>query len=163
MAYSAVPLVATSDSWTASQHNTYLRDNMAYFKTTLDAIGQALFPVGSIIYTSVSTNPSTYLGGTWSAYGSGRVAVAIDAGQTEFDTAGETGGSKTHSLTSSENGAHTHNVATLPTSYDYSQVAGSGYFAAAVVGTVTTASSGSGTAHNNLQPYIVVYRWRRTA
>lgn len=28
MAKSTVPLVATSDSWTASQHNTYLRDNI---------------------------------------------------------------------------------------------------------------------------------------
>ena len=29
MAFSTVPLVATSDSWTASQHNTYIRDNFA--------------------------------------------------------------------------------------------------------------------------------------
>lgn len=29
MAFGTVPLVATSDSWTASQHNTYIRDNMA--------------------------------------------------------------------------------------------------------------------------------------
>lgn len=29
MAYSIVPTVATSDSWTASQHNTYIKDNFA--------------------------------------------------------------------------------------------------------------------------------------
>lgn len=29
MAYNAVPTVATSDSWTASQHNTYIKDNFA--------------------------------------------------------------------------------------------------------------------------------------
>ena len=29
MAYSVVPLVATGDLWTAANHNTYLRDNMA--------------------------------------------------------------------------------------------------------------------------------------
>lgn len=29
MAFGTVPLVATSDSWTASQHNTYIRDNFA--------------------------------------------------------------------------------------------------------------------------------------
>ena len=28
MAYSAVPLVATADLWTAANHNTYLKDNM---------------------------------------------------------------------------------------------------------------------------------------
>lgn len=29
MAYTAVPTVATGDTWTATQHNTYLRDNMS--------------------------------------------------------------------------------------------------------------------------------------
>ena len=29
MAYSVVPTVSTSDSWTASQHNTYIKDNFA--------------------------------------------------------------------------------------------------------------------------------------
>lgn len=29
MAYSIVPTVSTSDSWTASQHNTYIKDNFA--------------------------------------------------------------------------------------------------------------------------------------
>ena len=37
MAYSAVPLVATGDLWTAANHNTYLRDNMSYFKGVTDA------------------------------------------------------------------------------------------------------------------------------
>ena len=29
MAFSTVPLVSTSDSWTASQHNTYIKDNFS--------------------------------------------------------------------------------------------------------------------------------------
>jgi len=123
MAYSAPPTVNTSDSWTASQHNTYLKDNMIALKALIDAMGTTLFPVGSIFISVSSTNPSTFLGGTWVAFGTGRTIVGIDAGQTEFDTVEETGGAKTHSLTSSENGAHTHSISTLPTSYDYSQVA----------------------------------------
>lgn len=39
----------------------------------------------------------------------GRVVVARDASQTEFDTLGETGGSKTHTLTIAEMPAHDHN------------------------------------------------------
>jgi microcystin-dependent protein len=38
----------------------------------------------------------------------GRVPVGIDAGQTEFDTMGETGGAKTHTLSTTEMPAHSH-------------------------------------------------------
>ena len=38
----------------------------------------------------------------------GRVAVGRDAAQTEFDTLGETGGAKTHTLTTAEMPSHTH-------------------------------------------------------
>jgi microcystin-dependent protein len=38
----------------------------------------------------------------------GRVVVGLDSSQTEFDTLGETGGAKTHTLTSSEMPSHTH-------------------------------------------------------
>jgi microcystin-dependent protein len=38
----------------------------------------------------------------------GRVPVGRDAGQTEFDVLGETGGAKTHTLTTSEMPSHTH-------------------------------------------------------
>ena len=162
MAYSTVPTVSTSDSWTASQHNTYLKDNMAALKALIDALPLTMFPVGSLYFTKTNVNPGTFLGGTWIAYGSGRVLVGYDSGQTEFDTAGETGGSKTHALTSAENGTHAHSIATMPTSYDYVGVAGSGYLGAAVVGTATSNNSGSGTPHNNLQPYIVGFMWERT-
>lgn len=38
----------------------------------------------------------------------GRVPVGLDSGQTEFDAMGETGGAKTHTLTSTEMPSHTH-------------------------------------------------------
>lgn len=38
----------------------------------------------------------------------GRVPVGFDSTQTEFDTLGETGGAKTHALTSAEMPSHTH-------------------------------------------------------
>jgi len=121
----------------------------------------AAYPVGSIHISTVSTNPATTLGfGTWAAFGAGRVLVGIDATDTDFDTVEETGGEKAHALTSAENGAHTHsytrgNVSQLVSSGDQNAV----YYPPS---TGTTGSSGSGTAHNNLQPYIVVYMWKRT-
>lgn len=56
----------------------------------------AAWPVGSVFLSVVSTDPATLLGvGTWTAIGAGRVLVGIDAGDTDFDTVEETGGSKT--------------------------------------------------------------------
>jgi hypothetical protein len=60
---------------------------------------QAIYPVGSIyINASSSNNPATLLGfGTWEAFGAGRVMVGLNGSDTDFDTAEETGGSKTSS------------------------------------------------------------------
>lgn len=69
----------------------------------------AAWPVGSVFTSVVSTNPATLLGfGTWVAFAAGRVLVGIDAGDPDFDTARETRGSKTHTLTESEIPSHTH-------------------------------------------------------
>lgn len=127
-----------------------------------------VYPVGSIyINASVSTNPGTLLGfGTWVAFGAGRVPVGIDATQTEFDTAEETGGAKTHTLSISEIPAHTHNQG----SHDSSAGDGGAYNTEFIRDhsdtangpNVESSSTGGGGAHNNLQPYIVVYMWKRT-
>lgn len=71
------------------------------------------FPVGTIIETKNSTNPSSYIGGTWAQYGAGQVTVGIDPSDPDFDTIEKTGGSKemqqhSHSATSASNGTHTH-------------------------------------------------------
>lgn len=57
---------------------------------------QAIYPVGSVYINATSnTNPASIFGfGTWEAFGAGRVMVGLDAGDTDFDTLGETGGSK---------------------------------------------------------------------
>ena len=132
-----------------------------------------VYPVGSIyINAAVATNPGTLLGfGTWVAFGAGRVMVGIDASQTEFDTLGEESGSKTHQLTEAELQSHFHlsgyGADATPrhgTTGSLSSVRidndGNAFFSTSAA---HTSSVGSGTAHNNLQPYIVVYMWRRTA
>ena len=77
-----------------------------------------VYPVGSLYLSTVSTNPGTLIGGTWEAYATGRTLVGIDANQTEFKTAGGTGGSKalqshTHSISitsGNQSAGHTHSV-----------------------------------------------------
>jgi hypothetical protein len=123
------------------------------------------YPVGSIyINASSSTNPATLLGyGTWVAFGTGRALVGIDTGQTEFNTVGKTGGAKTHTLTIAEMPSHTHTV--QPTYNDNNGTQGIRADAqnTANVTPHTSSSTGGDGAHNNLQPYITVYMWQRTA
>ena len=140
----------------------------------------AAYPVGSI-YTNatVSTNPATLLGfGTWAAFGAGRVAIGDDG--SSF-LAGATGGnadaivvSHTHTATttSTDSGhTHTYNQPTskLPQSGSDTQCyvsagstnTGTGY--ANITSSTTVNSAGSSGTNANLQPYVVVYMWRRTA
>jgi microcystin-dependent protein len=156
-------------------------------------------PIG-FIYTSVlPTSPATLFGaGTWVRIGQGRVLVGQDSGQTEFDTAEETGGSKTHTLTSAEMPVHGHSIDHDHAEFDSGsdgnhthvilRKSGSGTNTGVVRGnatsqadgtteaggththkvnvpalTGTSGTAGTGTAHNNLQPYLVVYMWKRTA
>ena len=67
-------------------------------------MGKTLFPVGSIFFTTVNKNPGTFIGGTWIAWGSGRVPVGIDTSDSNFNTAEKTGGAKTVNL------SHSHTV-----------------------------------------------------
>jgi len=129
--------------------------------------GQA-FPVGSIFISVVATNPATLLGyGTWSAFGTGRVLVGIDSGDTDFNIVEETGGEKTHILTEAEMPSHAHVQRRHATSTGslngWTTATDTSSSNPQNAGTLTTATAGSGTAHNNLQPYIVVYMWKRTA
>lgn len=124
-----------------------------------------LYPIGSIYISVNNTNPSTYFGGTWEAFATGKTLVGIDPNDTSFDTVEETGGEKTHTLTTDEIPSHTHS--TSYTSFDvnnqyYGLSSGSVWFNN-VGKSGTSGARGGGQAHNNLQPYIVVYMWKRTA
>lgn len=141
--------------------------NDSGFITAAD-IGNALYPVGSIYMSVNNTNPSTFFGGTWEAWGAGRVAVGVDANDTDFATVEKTGGEKTHILTESEMPKHSHS---LPTFYSNPEkenitLADAAFNAdKASDGNVSNGgqviSTGGGQAHNNLQPYITCYMWKR--
>jgi hypothetical protein len=144
---------------------------------------QALYPVGSVyINATVDTNPATLLGfGTWVTVGDGKVLVNQDTTDTSFDSLGETGGSKdaivvshTHTGTTATDGAHAHTVPFRYGTYTApgGEPAGSAGGGSAAVNTstagthshtFTTNSTGSSGTNANLQPYVVVRMWKRTA
>lgn len=61
---------------------------------SLRPIVDAVYPVGSIYLSVNSVNPSELFGGTWAAWGTGRVPVGVDASQTEFNAVEKSGGLK---------------------------------------------------------------------
>jgi hypothetical protein len=139
----------------------------------------AIYPIGSIYINATSaSNPNTLLGfGTWTAFGAGRVMVGLDAGDALFDTAEETGGSKDAVVVS-----HTHTATVTDPSHSHavtftSQLGGGGGGAdvngsasgskgtTSVTTGITVANSteGSSATNANVQPFIVVRMWKRTA
>ena len=117
----------TSDSWSSSRAinlvgaitGTANIDGSADVTiTTSGGLSSAqvvdiVYPVGCLYETTVAENPgTTFSGTTWEAFGPGQVTVAIDSEQTEFDTNGETGGAKTHTLTTNEMPNHRHSINT---------------------------------------------------
>jgi microcystin-dependent protein len=87
----------------------------------------------------------------------GRVPVGRDSGQTEFDTLGETGGAKTHTLTEAELASHSHALAgTVKIITVDENESGWSSTGSAYSHRDTTEAAGGGGAHNNLQPYVVV-------
>ena len=134
-------------------------------------------PIGHIRIETTNINPSTYLGfGTWVLWGAGRVPVGVNTSDTAFNTVEKTGGEKTHVLTRAELPAERLKV--LDGKYLPDREVQAGGAAAAgsdwpglqlnvnsdsANAKMVTENMGSGNAHNNLQPYITCYMWKRTA
>jgi len=137
-----------------------------------------LYPVGSIFTATVSTNPNTLFGfGTWTAFGAGRVLIGNGGGFTAGDTGGSADAvvvSHTHTATSTvSDPGHTHTIgvgSNDSTGYNY-PADGVNVVRNATTDSNTTgisvstsvASSGVSGTNANLQPYVVVYMWQRTA
>lgn len=179
-------------------------------KVTIQNLLLLAYPIGTIYQSVVSTSPATLFGGTWSAFGAGKMLVGLDLGDTDFDVVEETGGAKTKTIAQANlpnistgaGTAHTH----IQDAHNHTQDAHShtqryhsattgglsgpttapdtssntptnyGITTATTVATnqATTATNqnesahthslgGSGTALNVMNPYIIIYRWKRTA
>ena len=133
------------------------------------SVFDAIYPVGSIYMSATMSTVAAVeaaFGGTWVAWGAGRVPVGVDTSQTEFDTVEETGGEKTHTLITSEMPSHDHNALNWASGYSGGSQSG---FKTILEGNPTTANvkacntTGGDQAHNNLQPYITCYMYKRTA
>ena len=125
--------------------------------------GSAIYPIGSVITFYDSDDHSGHLGLTWERFATGRMVVGYDSTDASFDTIGETGGEKTHTLTIDEMPKHAHaGIKTVSGETSGTQEQGiiqGRYYD----NDVWTADRGGDQAHNNMPPYVVAALWRRTA
>lgn len=203
----------TVDSYYGQVNSRFAMESEAYTKTTsivmqaayTDSRGQSTkvevkpdalyinnksfldrtYPVGSIYLSVNNTNPTNFFGGTWVAWGAGRVPVGFNSGDGNFNSSEKTGGSKTINISHS----HTVNGHNHVASVGYDDNA---YYAGAPYGSIVLSSTGWGwkaasnwsqspirlsytsssspgtnsqlsTTQSILQPYITCYMWKRTA
>jgi microcystin-dependent protein len=185
-----------SGSYAAENHNhdsTYAAaghdhdSDYAALDHTHPGGGSALdaWPVGSVYIAVDATSPATkFGGGTWAAFGAGRMLIGINSSDTDFDTAEETGGAKTSSAVVN----HTHGVTITDPGHDHVEnsnnatTGGLRGWGAADTSTNTSTATGYSTASSTtgisastanpaggvasfslMNPYIVCYFWKRTA
>ncbi len=131
---------------------------------TIANILNNVYPVGSIYISVSNANPGLTFGGAWVAFGSGKTLVGVDTSDADFNTVQKTGGEKKHTLTVDEMPSHNHDL--IKPRWN-----------TAIGANAVYGSNGSGSGeeyddrglqggdqpHNNLQPYITVYFWQRTA
>lgn len=128
-----------------------------------------IFPVGAVYITYDNNNPGNFLGGTWERFGQGRTLVGEGTGNdgsTSMSfTSNQTGGEYSHILTINEMPKHRHPIQSTSGEpsisdklYPFQMIQQAGR----LMDTNVCISQGGSLAHNNIQPYLVVYFWRRT-
>lgn len=144
-----------------------------------------IYPVGSIYMSTSATNPTNFFGGTWVAWGAGRVPVGFNGGDGNFNSSEKTGGSKTiniehnHGLSNARaavgradsslatmsytSGGNPHNVYFDREFSYYGGISGGSKHATDTSLIYGNTNNGGSTSASVLQPYIVCYMWKRTA
>lgn len=127
------------------------------------------WPVGSIYISTENISPEQLFGGTWESYGQGRTLVGAGSGtdsnsETKIFEANSTGGEYSHKLTVEEIPSHSHKSGVTARGFEVNGFKGN--HTAQVMfnpndGTKSTGDTGGSESHNNIQPYIVTYMWRR--
>lgn len=141
----------------------------------MTTLSKLIYPVGSIYMSANSTNPKNLFGGTWVAWGTGRVPIGVNASDSDFSSVEKTGGSKTVNI------AHNHveSVGADTNTMYLTAGANGGVYGSTINSSANrmtwkgtpatgatrlnkTSTAGSST-QSIVQPYITCYMWKRTA
>jgi hypothetical protein len=149
------------------------KDIISVIDSRISAKILTFFPVGTVIQTTNSANPSTYLGGTWEAFAPGRVLIGAgqgnDGSTSVTFTANGSGGKyypKPRALIGAVNGdigAIGYNAAHPVSKASYIYAVSTKPVEISSINHSTEIKNEDGSEPTTVQPYMVVYMWRRTA
>ena len=128
------------------------------------AILNLICPVGKVEVFFDNNDHSNYLGFTWERTSIGRVPVGIDENDEDFDTIGNTGGEKAHTLTINEMPSHKHDLTIIgggserASGVEWNTSNETRKYAGDMIEAV-----GGNQPHNIMQPYEVMAFWKRVS
>ena len=148
--------------------NAVKDETKAEINAVKDAIKRTTHVGQIILSTTLNTadKVKNVYGGNWEAFGAGKVLVGAGSNGGRSFTAGSTGGEYAHTLTTNEMPSHNHSSRmhnTSGTGINYLNVMKDDPGMGLTTGYDITTAAGGGQAHNNMQPYVVVYMWRRVS
>ena len=123
------------------------------------------YPVGSIYMSVNNVNPSDLFGGTWTRWSAGRCIVGVYETDEDFNEPEKAGGEKTHKLNVNEMPSHSHPQTVMASTNGF--ISGRADYAGDYTDLnnypqgINTQEVGGDLAHNNMQPYITCYIWKR--
>lgn len=134
--------------------NTKLTTTKEELTTLINTTLDSIYPVGSVYISLTSTNPGTYLKGTWEQFAHGRTLVGVGSGSDGSNTqtfdVNDTGGEYKHLLTKKE-----------LSFIDYGALLQQN---GSTIGVHSHGPGESGSEKISLmQPYYSVYFWKRVA
>lgn len=151
----------TTISQNQSDFNSFKEETNTKFTTTKDELTKlinttlnSIYPIGSVYISLTSTNPGTYLRGTWEQFAQGRTLIGVGSGNdgenTQSFTVNNIGGKYKHFLTLKELGFVDYGALLQQNGKE--------------IGVHSHTSGGSGAEKISLmQPYYVVYFWKRVS
>jgi hypothetical protein len=150
---------------TATKFTTTKQELTSLINTTIDNTINSIYPIGSVYISLTETNPGTYLKGTWEQFGQGRTLIGVGEGWdgvTDLTfTLGATGGEYKHKLVIDEIPSHAHKYYSPIVQEVSASSNTSTYGNYNKQYRIDSDSVGGDGYHNNLQPYVTAYFWKR--
>lgn len=158
--------------WESSENTPINAESLNHMDEAIYKLAQALYPVGSLYFTTSVHNPSDLFGGEWEKFGIGK--AIIGAGELVNESEGTKDlfeiemvyGSYKQVLSIENIPSHTHNVVTAANGVtENGTIIQRGYQASTSVLQKETTSAGAlnPTPISTMQPSIGVFIWKRTA
>lgn len=150
---------------TDTKFTTTKEELMNLINTTIGNTINSIYPIGSVYISLSETNPGTYLKGTWEQFGQGRTLIGVGTGDDGTNTQefgiNTIGGEYKHKLVIAEMPSHNHNYYSPIVQLVPPSTSGDTYGNYNKDYKIGSDNTGGDGYHNNVQPYVTVYFWKR--